>query len=181
MLSFYLSTIDTDDNKAVFGRIYEEHLDWMLKIAYHFVKNESDAQDVVHDVFMEIIKNDCSIPTQEVDRTRAYLFICIRNRAIKLNESRSKRKATSLDQLFNIPSGEENAEDEALKNDMYLSMLNFINSMSSKYKDVLTLHIVYNKSVKEISKIMCVPHKTIETRLRRGKKILKERFKDLDI
>ena len=52
MLSFYLSTIDTDDNKAVFGRIYEEHLDWMLKIAYHFVKNESDAQDVVHDVFM---------------------------------------------------------------------------------------------------------------------------------
>ncbi|MBQ7761387.1 MAG: sigma-70 family RNA polymerase sigma factor [Clostridia bacterium] len=181
MLLFYLSLIETDENRDIFGEIYEKYLDWMLKTAYHYVKSKEDAEDVVHDVFMEIIKNDCSIPINDLEKTKSYLFICIRNRAIKLNESRSKRKTTSLDQLFNIPSNEGNAEDEALKNDMYLSMLNFINSMSPKYKDVLTLHIVYDKTAKEISKIICAPTKTIETRLRRGKIILKERFKDLDI
>ena len=180
MLLFYLSLIETNDQRDIFGEIYEKHLDWMLKIAYYYVKNESDAQDVVHDVFMEIIKNDCSIPTQDLDKTKSYLFICIRNRATKLNKSKSKKRTASLDRLFNI-SAEDNVENQVIENDIHSSLLSFIDSLSPKYKDVLTLHLVFDKTAKEISKIMCIPHKTVETRIKRGKKILKERFKDLDI
>lgn len=181
MLLFYLSLIETDDQRDIFGEIYEKHLDWMLRTAYHYVKKKEDAEDVVHDVFMEIIKNDCSIPINDPEKTKSYLFICIRNRATKAKGSKIKQNTVSLDQLFNIPSRDNNAEDEVLKNDMYLSMLNFINNMSPKYKDVLTLHIVYGKTAKEISKIISVSTKTIETRIRRGKIVLKERFKDLNI
>ncbi len=180
MLLFYLSLIDEENVKDIFGDIYEHHLDWMLKIAYHFSKSEADAQDIVHDVFMEIIKNDCSIPIEDYDKTKAYLFICIRNRATKIKKSKIKQKFTSIDHLFNI-SAEDNLEDQIVKDDIRSSLLTFINKLSDKYKDILTLNLVYNKTSKEISKIMCIPQKTVETRLRRGKIILKERFKDLDI
>ena len=52
MLLFYLSLIQNDEERVKITHIYETYLDWMLKMAFHYLKNETDAEDAVNDVFL---------------------------------------------------------------------------------------------------------------------------------
>ena len=180
MLTFYLSLITNEEDRATITRIYDTYLEWMLKTAFHYLKNETDAEDVVNDVFLSIIGGSCPVPTNDENETKAYLFICIRNAAFNLKKSNNKHKTVNYDEFFNLPTL-YNLEDDVLKKDSYYEVLSFVNTMPSIYKDVLTLYISFEKSLKEISVLLNLPFKTVETRFRRGKAILKNKFGDLDI
>ena len=78
MLSFYLSLIETEEDKVQFEKIYDKYLDWMVQMAYHCTKNIHDAEDIVDDVFMDIIRTNSSVPTENADKTKSYLFVCLR-------------------------------------------------------------------------------------------------------
>ena len=180
MLTFYLSLITNEEDKATIARIYDTYLGWMLKIAFHYLKNDIDAEDAVNDVFLSIIGGNCTVPIHDENETKSYLFICIRNSALNLKKSNNKHKTVNYDEFFNLPTVYD-LEDDVLKKDSYYEVLNFVNTMPSIYKDVLTLYISLEKSLKEISVLLNLPFETIETRFRRGKAILKNKFGDLDI
>ena len=180
MLSLYLSLLETEQDKKQFSCLYETHLDWMIQISYHYLKNEDDAKDAVHEIFLDIAKSGKLPPLGSFQETRAYLFICIRNRATRIIEKRSKIKTASLNEFYNI-SSDYNLESDAINKDIKESLLSYISTMPNIYKDVLTLHFVSNFSLKEIASILGEPFKTIEARFRRGKMLIKEKFKDLDI
>lgn len=180
MLTFYLSLITNEEDKATITKIYDTYLSWMLKIAFHYLKNDADAEDAVNDVFLSIIGGNCTVPTNNENETKSYLFICIRNSALNLKKSNSKHKTVNFDEFFNLPTV-YNLEEDVLKKDSYYELLAFVNTMPSIYKDVLTLYISFEKTLKEISVLLNLPFKTVETRFRRGKKILKNKFGDLDI
>ncbi len=180
MLSLYLSLIETEQDRKQFSDIYKEYLDWMLKTAYHYLKNEEDAKDAVHEIFYDMAKSGHLAPTGSDDETKAYLFICIRNRAARMAEKRNKIKTVSLSEIYNI-SSEYNVENDTVKKDDKSRLMHYINLLPKIYKDALCLYFVNGNTVKEIASILKVPFKTAETRLRRGKALIKEKFGDLDI
>ncbi|MBQ8145955.1 MAG: sigma-70 family RNA polymerase sigma factor [Clostridia bacterium] len=180
MLLFYLSLIDTDESKDKITKIYESYLDWMLKIAFHYLQDERDAEDAVNDVFLSIINNGCSVPDGDEDRVKSYLYICIKHSSLKISRSKCKGKTISFDSLFNV-SSKFDIEDELLKKDRFEAMLRAIDTLPSIYRDVLTMYIVFEKSLKEIADLTGVSYKTVATRFRRGRAILKERLGDIDI
>lgn len=180
MLLFYLSLIETEEDKAKITKIYEMYLDWMLKMAYYYLKNKDDAEDAVNDVFLSIISGDCSIPMDNEDETKSYLFICIRNSAFRIKKLKNKHKVVNFDELFNV-STKYDLEDELIEKETKKILLSYINTMSPIYKDILTLYVAFDRTLKEIAKELVLPFKTVETRFRRGRNILKERFGDIDI
>ena len=180
MLSFYLSLIETEEDKAQFEKIYDKYLDWMVKTAYHYTKNIYDAEEIVHDVFMNIISTNSSVPTQNADETKSYLFICLRNRVKKSIKSKKKITIIEFNKLLNLHA-DEDTEESALQSASCEELKAFIDTMNPIYKDVLTLYFFYDKSLKEISQEFNLPINTVSTRFKRGRAILKERFLDLDI
>lgn len=180
MLALYLSMVETDEERKAISEIYNKHLDWMLKIAYHFLENEQDAEDAVNDVFFNIISQKCTIPTDDEEKCKAYLFICIRNRALRLKEMQRKNKAIDIQEFFSL-STHQSLEKEALDKELYDELLSFIKEMSPIYRDVMLLHIVFGKPLKEIAWDLSIPYKTAETRFIRGKAIIKERFGNIEI
>ena len=180
MLSFYLSLIETEEDKAQFEKIYDKYLDWMVQMAYHCTKNIHDAEDIVDDVFMDIIRTNSSVPTENADKTKSYLFVCLRNRIKKVIKSKKKITIVEFDKLFNLYA-DEDTEKTAIQNESYEELKAFIDTMNPIYKDVLTLYFFYGKSLKKISKEFNLPLNTVSTRFKRGRAILKERFTDLDI
>ena len=162
------------------AEIYKKYLDWMLKIAYHYLQNQEDAEDAVANVFVSLAGTSSQIPMDKENDTKSYLFICIRNSAFNLKKSKAKHNIVSFDTLFNIPS-KQTPEEDVEKLQDYESLFCFINSMNVIYKDVLTLYIKFGMSLKEIAKALHVPPKTVQTRFLRGKAILKERFGDIEI
>lgn len=180
MLQFYLLLIESQEDKIKIEKIYEKYLDWMLKLAYHYAQDINDAEDAVSDVFLNIISSKCSIPLDSENKTKCYLFICVRNSVSKIREAKSKNKTVDLDELFSLCAS-ENIEDEIVQRDSCEFVLKYLDALSPIYKDVLTLYLYFGKTLTEIAQLLNIPFKTAETRLRRGKIILRERLGDIDI
>ena len=51
MLVFYVSLIESDDNKTKFEIIYEEYKNLMYYVANQILGDTKDSEDVVHDAF----------------------------------------------------------------------------------------------------------------------------------
>ena len=101
MLLFYISLVQDHkyDDKLI--KIYNEYKPWMLKMALHFLKNEEDAKDVVHDTFIKITGNIENLPVENPEVTKAYLFIAIKNSSLNvINSKNYKNKTFSLDEQF---------------------------------------------------------------------------------
>lgn len=180
MLELYLSLIENEEDKIKITEIYEQYLDWMLKIAFHYLRDEKDAEDAVSDVFLSIASTNCNIPTSSCNETKSYLFICVRNSAFHISSSKNKIKTVDIDELFNL-SSETNIEDEMIKKINYEYIRKVIDEFPPKYKDILILHINFGKTIREISQELHIPFKTVETRLCRCKSILRKRIGNIDI
>ncbi len=67
-----------------------------------------------------------------------------------------------------------NIEKDAFQNLSYEKILEIINRLPLKYKEVLILKFMENKDYQEISDILHKPMGTIATLIRRAKKVLQQ-------
>ncbi len=58
MLLIYMSFIDDESHRRLFEEIYLSYRKQMFLVARTVLKNDSDAEDIVHDVFLRIAE-DC--------------------------------------------------------------------------------------------------------------------------
>ena len=56
MLLIYMSFIDDESHRRLFEEIYLSYRKQMFLVARTVLKNDSDAEDIVHDVFLRIAK-----------------------------------------------------------------------------------------------------------------------------
>ena len=56
MLAFYMSFIDDESHRRLFEEIYINYRKQMFLVARSVLGNDSDAEDIVHDVFLKIAK-----------------------------------------------------------------------------------------------------------------------------
>lgn len=57
MLALYMSFIDDEAHRRLFEEIYLNYRKQMLLVARSVLGNDSDAEDIVHDVFLKIAKS----------------------------------------------------------------------------------------------------------------------------
>ena len=179
MILFYLSIIDSDDDRKWLADVYKEYKPFMLKAAYYYTNNEEDAKDAVHEVFLRISKNITIVP-RDPNVLKIYIFTAIRNFCYTLIRKRTKNPVFSFDEQFSIPSSID-VQNTIIAKSFYEQVVEYIEKMPIIYSEVLTLYYVCNSKPTDISKILKIPYKTTAARLYRGKQLLKERFKDLTL
>ena len=84
MLVFYLSLIDSDEDKSKFETIYYEYRERMFSAAFDILNNNEDAEDAVHNAFIGIAKNMKSIGEVKSNRTLSYCIKAAKNSAINI-------------------------------------------------------------------------------------------------
>lgn len=179
MLALYLAYLDDEKDKELFSNIYYSYRKQMVSVAFSIVNNQTDAEDVVEDVFLRIAQKYFDIVRSidnEIDR-RNYLLKATKNTAI--NKSKSKKKEnTSLNTIieYNMNDIEELSDDtflETLCNKIdYDQMIEAIKSLNEKYRDVLYYHFVMELTVPETAKLLNQTTSTTKKQLVRGKKML---------
>ena len=179
MLAFYLSLVETEEEKDQIEKVYSLYLDCMLRYAFGYLQNMEDAEDAVNDAFLNIIKSKASIPFDSEKRTKSYLFICVRNCASKIQKKNNRTITVNLEEQCNLPSSEA-VESGIVDKEYKEGFVAFLNTLPEIYKDILSLYFVFEKSLKEISYLLNVPLKTVETRFKRGKDLLKKYVGDIN-
>ena len=165
MLLIYMSFIDDESHRRLFEEIYLSYRKQMFLVARTVLKNDSDAEDIVHDVFLRIAKKymaKISTIENETD-LRNYLLKATKNAALDhLRKHRHERVRTEEENETDVPDSEE-MPDDALVEKIHNRI---------EYRDALYYHFVLELSVPETAKLLNCKVSTVKQRLVRGKKLL---------
>jgi len=142
--------------------IYNKYADMIYRVSFSYLKNTADAEDIVSDVFVKLIKTNIKFKSAEHEKAwvlRAAINLC------KDNLKNRRRKCVDIDEHKNLQGENPFTHDDVLKSIMELP---------SRYETAVYLYYYEGYKTKEISKIMKKPHSSVRVYLHEAKKILKE-------
>lgn len=153
-----------NDITAIWAAFHKELRGFIL----NKTRNPADADDVLQDVFVKIIRN-----MDKVNRTkniRPYLYGIVRN-AVH-DYFRSKRHQN--DEIEN-PEDFSEEETSSLNESIAECCLKpFINKLPGRYREALLIAELQNVPQKEMAKQLHISYSGAKSRVQRGKKMLKE-------
>ena len=79
ILPIVILAIESDDDRAVMTQIYQENQALMYKVAWKYLHNKADVEDVVSDTCRELIKHFTTVQAMERNELRAYIITTVRN------------------------------------------------------------------------------------------------------
>ena len=134
----------------------------VYRIAYRYVKNSIDSDDVFSEVFLAYFKKERTFESEE--HRKAWLIRVTINCAKDLLAQRAQ-----LQQLHEETLPDQTARDA----DTYMDLHNAIEQLRPEYQEVIKLYYLDDLSVKEIAQILNKNENTIKIRLFRARDTLK--------
>lgn len=177
MLGFYLTLIDEPSDKEKFTEIYYEYKDMMFYKAMSILHNEALAEEAVQDSFLKIAKNISGISLAVCSKTAAFVVIIIRNTSINILKAEHLNEKEILDDSFEDIS--RDALREVFSDVGYKTLVDEIAKLDAIYSDILTLKLLYEYDTPQICEILGIQKRTAESRIYRGKNMLKARLEEI--
>lgn len=175
MLSFYLSLLDTPEEKSEFEQLYKDYKDTMYNNAYNILHDKYLAEDAVHNAFMAAIKSSKKIYKMNCNEKRCYLLIINRNAAYALYKEANE--TMSIDELESMAVSSENIELDFEVSEDTKKVFDIVKGFGRNYSDVLFLKLFYGLDDEEIAAALGITVENARVRIFRGKNKLKEMLK----
>lgn len=158
-----------------YTNLVKKYQNLVYTIAHSIVKEEETACDIVQDSFVKAYEYAKKRP---IDNFKSFVCRLATNQSIDY----TKHRATAQEKLECLslitPSESSSAEDDYIKNEQNHLLQQKINSLDPHYRDVIFAYYFENQSYAQIAKEKNIPLKTVETRLYRAKKQLKNMMKE---
>ena len=179
MISMILMSIEDEKQRSDVEQIWNLYGKIMLSKAYGILGNMQDAEDAVQEAFLRISKNAEDFSEPKSPGTIALVSIYTRNVAINMYRRNKKRNELfgSDGDVDNVIDAAAESEDIAqlIVNDETVEIVRrAINMLDEPYKDVILLKYYYHKKNIEIAEVLGVDANTVNGRVFRAKKKLKE-------
>ena len=143
-----------------FNELYQLYKNDIYRLAYSYLLNEQDSEDVIQKVYIKLYNNK-KILTLSNNEAKRWLFrICINESKDILKSPWKKLKATITNDV----------KDNKTKND---SLVDALNNINPDYRIPLYLYYYEGYKIKEIAKIMKKSESAIKMKLSRGKEKLR--------
>lgn len=147
------------------SRLLDDYGNHILRLAYSYVHNMSDAEDILQETLIRFLKTAPSF--ENASHEKAWLF------TVAANLSKNRLKSAKLHET------DELKEELAADNREDLSFVwEAVRSLSQKYREVIHLYYYEGFSTADIAKILNRKESTIRSDLRRGRQQLKEILKE---
>lgn len=176
MLISLLNIIDEPSYKVIFTDIYNNYRKQMFFLAESIVKNEADAEDIVHTVFLNIAQKHMQTVSRINDPSdmRNYLLTAVKNTA--LNQQKKQRKTVLTDDITFYSEARDYSDadftDYIMNKFEYELIVRIIGELSDTYKDVLYFYFVLDMPVKEIAEHLDRSVSAVKKQITRGKNII---------
>lgn len=150
------------------GTLYDRHAGLVYGIAFKLLGNRAEAEDLVQDIFLILIKK-CTYDPQR-GTLRTYLAILTRSRALDRLRSRSRKRERlrrqSLDESARVFS--ESPLENVAQLERSQEVKSALEQLSTKEQEVLTMAYYQGLSQSEIAKKLDLALGTVKSRSRRG-------------
>ncbi len=167
-------------NYTVFKEIIDLFKNRVFGMAYKFTNNYDEAQDLSQEIFLKIYKEIGGFRFES--KLSTWIYRISINTCLDWKRKNSKVKILST----NVLNDDDETIDIDIKDDGPLPDELFIRSESQrevheliyglpdKYKAVIIMYHFNNMSYQDISTALDIPERTVETRLYRARRLLKD-------
>ena len=155
-----------------FQQMMQEHTDYLLGLAYLYVKDWPAAEDTVQDVFLKFYLEFEQFEKRSSLKT--YLTRMTINKCKDYLKSWRYRKQV-LTTSFSYPA--KKARSTVIEQDEKSELADVVLQLPLKYREVIIYYYFEELSVLEVAQILSVSDNTVKTRLRKARALLKEQLK----
>ena len=141
-----------------FLELYEPVYKDMYRLAYYYLGNAQDAEDVVGETVLKAYEKFASLRKKEA--FKSWIFTILVNQCMTFLR---KKTVKGTSELIEEPSFESNMEDKAVAEEL-LSVL------SEEERQIVVLSVFGGYKGEEIAKILHIKHSTVRTKYRRALK-----------
>lgn len=169
----------------LFSVIIDRYQSKVLSTAYNYTHDNEEAQDLTQEIFIKLYNNLQSYKSKASFST--WLYRIAVNRCIDWTRKKKLHTVSTIydssddeiDIYDTITDSGGSPEEAFIKQENKVYIRKVVEDLPEIYKTVIILYYFEDFSPQEISDIIDIPKRTIETRLYRGKNLLKLRLEEL--
>ena len=150
------------------------HEGWVRSVIYGVTGRWDLVDDIAQQVWVQVWERLPSL--KEPQRLRSWLYAVARNAAIDAGQSRRRRSAGSLDGLGDaLPDGRWiGPADQTADREGQALLLRAVEALPEHYRERFVLRHLEDWSYAQIGELLELPIETVETRLVRARRLLRE-------
>lgn len=173
-------------NTEIFSKLVDIYKNRIFALSYKFTNDYNETQDLSQEILIKIFKNISKFRFEASPSTWIYKIatnICIdynrkkKRQSLKLNQGLDFED--SVERKFN--STDNSPEDIVISDEKQREVHKVIYNLPDIYKTVIIMYHFNELSYKEISKTLDISEKTVETRLYRARRMLKDKLLEKSI
>ena len=179
-VSFNISKLKGGD-KSEYEKIYHEFYDVLFALGKQYLMNAGEAEEVIQDAFLKLWEIRAEL--KENSHIRNFLYTLVRNNC--LNQLRNKQNAEKLIRNYNYQELKYNYEALARLSDDYFQFKELkekiedaIAALPEDLKLVFKMNRFQDLRYKDIAQQLNISEKTVEARMSKALKILRNDLKD---
>jgi RNA polymerase sigma-70 factor, ECF subfamily len=158
--------------------LYDCYAPRLLSLCLRYTGNRADAEDVLHDGFMKIIKNYETFSSRHHHSLEAWMKRIMLNTALNYIRDHKKEKfflSFETDPLLQVAE-EEHEESYAGMNLTKEELINMVCELPDGYRTVFNLYVMEDYSHKEISELLGCSENTSKSQLSKARAALRKRL-----
>lgn len=162
--------ITIDGDPKAFERLFFILNTKLIKFCELYVRQKEVAEEIVADVFVNFWtqRKDLS----HVQNPETYIFISVKNRSLNHLRKNAGVNITNLEDSFTELVAYSNPEAEMEKKELFFKLDQAIDTLPQQCKIIFQLVKEDGMKYKEVSEILNISHKTVQTQVFRAMKKL---------
>jgi RNA polymerase sigma-70 factor (ECF subfamily) len=167
-------------DQAEIGVLYDRHAPWLLAVCLRYTGNRQDAEDVLHDGFMKILRSIDSFEEKNTGSLEAWMRRIMVNTALNHIRDHGKEKmfvdlepVLKPEQLPDEVQEDNNFGGLDLTRDQLMEM---ICELPDGYRTVFNLYVMEDYSHKEIAEFLQCSENTSKSQLFKARNLLRKRL-----
>jgi RNA polymerase sigma-70 factor, ECF subfamily len=153
-------------SQSAVGKIYAREKDQLRAVAHRIVHDMSRAEDVIHEVFAQILRDAKNFDPAR-GSARGWIYAIVRNTALKMRENARRELALEDDTLNAICEREQTVPNPASCIPDAMALRTMLDQLEPKHRASLLLAIIDGRTHEEIAQYLRVPVGTVKAWIRR--------------
>jgi len=146
--------------------IYEKYRADLLRLAAALLNSTSEAEDVVHDVFVNFVRTARTFKL--TGSLKSYLATCVANKARNINLADQRKRTEPLSSLTEFESGQAEPSQWIIATEQFGILNNALAQLPHEQREVIVLKLQAEMKFIQIAVFQQASIKTVQSRYRYG-------------
>jgi RNA polymerase sigma-70 factor (ECF subfamily) len=162
----------------LFGELVRRYQDPVFAMALRLLGSTRDAEDVAQEAFLRVHRGLEGFKGDAKFSTWLYRITCNLCTDVLRRDRGPGRATLALDETAEMADPGVSFEQKVLDAEERQSLRDALEGLSERYRTLVVLHYYQGLPYQQIAEVLGMPLKTVETRLYRARRMLRERLED---